>query len=124
MCAVEGCDRPRRARGWCEFHYRRWYRNGDPLVALPIGNRMVREASSQWKGDAIGYTALHDRLKVARGKASGHACVDCAGSARDWSLVRGATVVTDPTGRRYSLRLDDYQPRCVGCHARYDRATL
>ena len=124
MCAVEGCARQRRARGWCEFHYRHWLRNGDPLVALPIGNRNSREASPLWQGDAIGYGAAHDRLKAARGKASCHDCVDCAGPARDWSLVRGAVVVTDPTGRRYSLRLGDYEPRCVGCHARYDRATL
>jgi hypothetical protein len=30
ICAVEDCDRPARARGWCEKHYHRWTRYGDP----------------------------------------------------------------------------------------------
>jgi hypothetical protein len=28
-CAVEGCDRPRQLRGWCQGHYDRWRRSGD-----------------------------------------------------------------------------------------------
>lgn len=30
-CGVEGCERRRYARGWCEMHYRRVLRHGDPL---------------------------------------------------------------------------------------------
>ncbi|MBW3562794.1 MAG: HNH endonuclease [Actinobacteria bacterium] len=30
-CGVEGCGRGRYARGWCEKHYRRVLRHGDPL---------------------------------------------------------------------------------------------
>ena len=30
VCAVEYCDRRARARGWCDSHYRRWQRTGDP----------------------------------------------------------------------------------------------
>lgn len=29
-CAVDGCGRPARSRGWCQTHYFRWRRNGDP----------------------------------------------------------------------------------------------
>lgn len=32
-CKVDGCTDPRRARGWCNKHYRRWQANGDPLKA-------------------------------------------------------------------------------------------
>lgn len=34
-CSVESCGGKRVARGWCAKHYRRWQRNGDPLVWAP-----------------------------------------------------------------------------------------
>ena len=30
-CLVDSCDQPRRARGWCNPHYQRWAKHGDPL---------------------------------------------------------------------------------------------
>lgn len=30
-CSIEGCDRPRRKRTWCEKHYSRFKAHGDPL---------------------------------------------------------------------------------------------
>lgn len=36
-CAVDGCDRPSRARGWCGMHWQRWRRNGDPTVLVGRG---------------------------------------------------------------------------------------
>lgn len=36
MCAVNDCtDTGRLKRGWCEFHYGRWLRYGDPLAGGP-----------------------------------------------------------------------------------------
>jgi len=29
-CAVDECERPARSRGWCQAHYFRWRRNGEP----------------------------------------------------------------------------------------------
>ena len=34
-CTVEGCDRPKRARGWCSKHWQRWRRNGHPTATPP-----------------------------------------------------------------------------------------
>ena len=33
-CSVDGCERDRRARGWCQLHYQRWHRTGDPSKLL------------------------------------------------------------------------------------------
>lgn len=33
-CAVDDCERPRRARGWCDMHYRRYKLHGDPHIVL------------------------------------------------------------------------------------------
>lgn len=30
-CSIPECGRPTLARGWCEAHYRRWRKHGDPL---------------------------------------------------------------------------------------------
>lgn len=30
-CVIPGCPAPRLARGWCDAHYRRWRRHGNPL---------------------------------------------------------------------------------------------
>lgn len=30
-CKIDWCDKPARTRGWCQAHYRRWQRHGDPL---------------------------------------------------------------------------------------------
>jgi hypothetical protein len=30
-CMIDGCEKPAVSRGWCNAHYIRWYRFGDPL---------------------------------------------------------------------------------------------
>lgn len=34
-CMIEGCNRPHRARGFCQAHWLRWSRHGDPLAGGP-----------------------------------------------------------------------------------------
>jgi hypothetical protein len=45
-CSVEGCDRKHYGRGYCQGHWKRWQRHGDPLAgrafntsSTPIGDR-------------------------------------------------------------------------------------
>lgn len=39
-CKVTGCDAPvRNVRGWCNLHYQRWRRHGDPTVTLTMMGR-------------------------------------------------------------------------------------
>ena len=31
-CSIGGCEKPRKARGWCDAHWARWRAHGDPLA--------------------------------------------------------------------------------------------
>lgn len=42
VCSIPDCGKRARSRGWCDPHYRRWRRNGDPLG----GNHTPGEALS------------------------------------------------------------------------------
>lgn len=33
-CSIVECPKPSKKRGWCEMHYNRWRRHGDPHVTL------------------------------------------------------------------------------------------
>lgn len=50
-CSIPGCEKPVEARGWCNKHYWRWRRNGDPLA----GRASVASATETMAGEARGY---------------------------------------------------------------------
>lgn len=33
ICSIEGCEKPARRRGWCDMHWIRWRKHGDPNVS-------------------------------------------------------------------------------------------
>lgn len=35
-CSISGCSRPARARGWCQLHWARWRKSGNPGPAGPL----------------------------------------------------------------------------------------
>lgn len=37
-CAVSECERLATKRGWCDKHYRRWKKHGDPLTTKKLAN--------------------------------------------------------------------------------------
>lgn len=57
LCAVSGCDKPVRNRGWCNSHYLRWRRHGDPLgggtstAAAGAPEKHLREVVLTYEGD-------------------------------------------------------------------------
>lgn len=71
----------------------------------------------------VSYEQAHLRLKVWRGRPDSMLCVKCGETARHWAYMGGdPEELTCPKGRRYSLDLDRYEPMCVPCHFRKDRA--
>lgn len=68
-CGVGGCDRPVRARDWCEAHYDRWRATGDVRAGIPVRKR---------QGSGRAKCAVPECLKPV--KASGW----CENHARKW----------------------------------------
>lgn len=58
-CSIEGCEKQRSARGWCKFHYQRWYLYGDPLREPPSAEERFwtfvskGEGCWEWTGHII-----------------------------------------------------------------------
>jgi hypothetical protein len=40
ICSFPGCGEPRKARGYCKKHWRRWRKHGDPAVVAAGGNKL------------------------------------------------------------------------------------
>ena len=65
-CRVEGCDRPAIKRGWCNRHYQRWRRYGDPMQWVGPGHRpRPGAANPNWRGGVCShplYETYHDMI--------------------------------------------------------------
>ena len=69
--------------------------------------------SSQWKGDKVGYSALHIWVKKVKGKPE--KCKRCGTKENlQWANK----------DHKYSRKLEDWIPLCRKCHYYYDENTL
>lgn len=128
-CSIPKCPRKAKyaATGWCQTHYHRWWRTGDPL-----GLKQERGAKGpnavSWQGENVTYYSAHGRVKVLWGSASQYPCIQCGNAANDWAYDG-----TDPTaasgsvtvnGKEYQVTYSTwpefYMPMCTGCHAARD----
>lgn len=72
-CAVEGCGRLARERGWCWRHYMRWWRRGDPTAPparLPLrvaGRPRCSEPECPNTAIARGLCPMHYERRKATG---------------------------------------------------------
>ncbi|MHA1210843.1 MAG: hypothetical protein ACTSSH_00130 [Candidatus Heimdallarchaeota archaeon] len=84
---------------------------GEGLKGKTLGSR-----NTHWKGDEVGYLGKHKRIYKMKGSAKNYKCIDCNKSAEEWSNIN----------HLYSDNPDDYLPRCIKCHRKYDKklATL
>lgn len=119
-CNYAGCEKPRKARGYCGTHYARVLRHGDVNAVYKPGWK----AGTRWSAD-VGYREMHKRMDRVFGTAATYACVDCGQSAAHWSYTGD-----DPHARigfngcTYSLYPEYYTPRCVVCHRAHDRVAV
>ena len=72
-CSIPGCNRPVKARGWCEKHWSRWYKKGSPAAGRDYSHakRYFAEVVLPYQGDGCliwpfattaGYGRLDDKL--------------------------------------------------------------
>jgi hypothetical protein len=104
------------------MHYTRWLRHSDPQVVQPSGTGAVLNAF--WKGDDVGYTGMHDRLRSWFGSASDRLCAVCGGSAAQWSYDHADPDEKASPYGPYSVDTDHYRALCVPCHKRFDLAII
>lgn len=89
---------------------------------LNKGQTTCGNRSTHWRQEDVGYWGVHQRLETDRGPAASHPCKDCGETAAHWSYSNaGADERRDEkSGLAYSLDPNDYTPRCVTCHGRFD----
>lgn len=91
ICSVDGCGKAARKRGYCNGHYLKVLRYGDPLVSpgrKPPPNRLV-----EMVGQKFGCLTVVSREPRARGQAYWRCVCDCGGEkvTAGQSLRIGAT---------------------------------
>lgn len=52
VCLVVGCDRRHYGRGYCNMHWQRWRRFGDPAVVVAAKGRPLNERLARWSQDS------------------------------------------------------------------------
>jgi hypothetical protein len=117
VCSVEECvSASEMTRGLCRMHYARWQRHGDPLVVLPFGIfGKIGPDHPNWKGDDVGISAVHERLRTQRGSASDYPC-PCGRQARDWSYSNICPDEKQSKLGPYCVHFECYEPLCSSCH--------
>ena len=74
ICSIENCNRRAITRGWCQKHYARWTRHGDPNIVLtpgygPGGRSKQRNIARGLKARGLTYQEIGNLLEVSRQRA-------------------------------------------------------
>jgi hypothetical protein len=65
-CSIEGCEGRHMARGWCQMHYNRWWRNGDLRKRRRNHGEGTRHADGGWQFVVRGRTVFRHILMAER----------------------------------------------------------
>lgn len=75
ICTIPGCGKREMARGWCNNHYYRWKRNGDPLgggTAMRAAVGYFRETVLTYEGnDCLTWPYARDQNGYGRLRING-----------------------------------------------------
>lgn len=155
-CNIDGCTRPTRSprADWCNTHYFRWYRNGDPnrllMAERPVTctsdgcdkprtrrlycrmheERVRRHGDpdanrQRQRGTTATYRSAHTWVAKDRGKAAGYDCAHCDGQAKQWAYDHGDPAeLLSSEGYPYSLDTSRYIPLCLPCHVAFDQRRI
>jgi len=72
VCSVPNCDKPKRARGWCNQHYQRWKKHGDPLTTTHYEGALCSLDGCSGKARARGLCIKHWRRLMIYGDPTLH----------------------------------------------------
>jgi hypothetical protein len=70
-CKIEGCSASAVGRGWCNKHWQRWKKHGDPLVVERVRNREYGHTRVNNNGYVVEYVPGHPQADES-GKAMQH----------------------------------------------------
>ncbi len=104
-CLVDGCVQPKNVQGYCQKHIRRLRLYGDVNGKADTKN----ENSTKWKGDDVGYGALHSWVK--RRLQPPDKCPTCD---------RAVPLDLANISQEYKRDLDDWEWLCRKCHMQQD----
>lgn len=80
-----------------------------PETIQKFKEQRAQEKNPMWKGDEVGYDALHDWVKRHKGEPK--ECEHCQSTSNlQWANK----------SRKYNRDLDDWLSLCVSCHSKYD----
>lgn len=107
-CSIPDCQRRAEKRGWCNMHWKRWYRHGDPLFTTRIvGDDLARfwsKVNKAGENECWHWTGKRNKKGYGRIKISGRFVMVHRYS---WELVHPAI----PEGKEIDHRC--HTPNCV-----------
>lgn len=126
VCSVGGCARKAKYKkqGWCQTHYHRWWRHGDPTF---VKHERGEKGRRLWQSEETSYRAAHTRNHSLWGPARNYPCIECGESADEWAYdgtdpSELDEMIRDEWPVRYSAYPEFYAPLCFPCHRLHDRS--
>ena len=122
-CKEAECEERHFGRGFCRKHYfgifRKIHKCKDcdkPITMQSTGFcqrcKQMGSRDVNWKGDKVGYTALHDWVRLHYGSANRCDNPTCEGISKNYQWAN--------LSHKYKRDRDDFQMMCQKCHSRYD----